>query len=129
MVGRKSLLPSNVDTHLAIESTSGLLQIEVVIELGIRQVVALQGEIVLTMLHGIGQRQVVGRLRGHCHLIRCAAIDLREQRETVCIEKVVGATQQVALATQVVSAQRHVSISKLVRQVGHACPIGQVGLF
>ena len=111
--------------HFAVECTPGLLEAEVIIKLLVRQVAALQGEVVTAILQGITQGKAVRQLVGHAALGRGVAQVLPVEGELMLVESVVGQGQDIALGAQVVPGERGIEVGVRIRLVGDALLVRQ----
>ena len=111
---------AEVHPHLAVECASGLLETEVVIQLLVRQVAALQGEVVAAVLQGVAQRQAVRQLVGHAALGRGVAQVFPIEGKLVLVEAVVGQRQDIALGKEVVPREGGIEVGVGVGLVGDA---------
>lgn len=120
---RKSV--AEADAYLAVEGTSGLLEAEVVVEVGIGQVAALNGEVVAAALQAIAQREVMGKLVGD-YVVATATDDLGVVGKRMRPLVVVSQRQQVSFSSQIVPIKVGVEVGKTVGYVGHTRTVSQV---
>ena len=94
--------------YLRIIGTSRLLQAEIVVELLVGQVPALDREVVASLLQTVGETQVVRELGWHHLFAIFRAQALRIEREAVLIIVVVGEAQLISLRQAVVPIEGEV---------------------
>ena len=115
---------SEIHAQLYVEGPSGFLKTEVVVELCVRKVAALQGYVVSSVLERISDAEVVGELLGYRALGGRVAEPFPVQGKVVLVVAVVGDGQDVAVCKQTVPCEGGVEIGEHIRQVGHALAVG-----
>ena len=117
---------AEVYAHLSIECPSGFLQAEVVVQLLVRKVPALEREVVASATETVGKAQVVGELARN-HVVALVRTDFgRIIGKAVQVLVVVRYSQRIAFFPEVAPVEGHVGIGKDIRQVGHAFLISYI---
>ena len=120
------VLVSEIDTYLAVECPSRLLEAEVIVERLVGKVSAFKRKVISPVCKAIRQCRIMGELRRDEVFIIPPADDLRIVGEAMQILVIVGEGQRIPLAEKVVPEERYIHIGKLIRNVRHTSTVGQV---
>ena len=93
-------LVSETNPDLAVKGAAGFLQTEIVVELGVCEITALEREIIAPVTDSIRHGQIMGELVGHDVVVAVRADVCRIVTEAVGILVVVGNGKHVFLAPQ-----------------------------
>ena len=103
---------AEVYAHLSIECPSGFLQAEVVVQLLVRKVPALEREVVASATETVGKAQVVGELARN-HVVALVRTDFgRIIGKAVQVLVVIRYGQRIAFFPEVAPVEGHVGIGK-----------------
>ena len=119
-------LISEIDSHFAIESASGFLQTEVVVQVFVCKVAAFERHVVPSVLKAVGEREIVGKLVRYDIVVVFRSDSGRIVSKAVQVLIVVSHGQHIALFPEVTPVERQVGIRKPVGEVRHPFPVGQV---
>ena len=118
---------TEINTYLAIEGTPRLLKAEIIIEFLVREVAALQRDVVAPMLHTVGQGDIVRELPGH-HIIALVGTDAGGiVRKAMQVLIVIRHHEHIALPARVAPVKGYIRIGEHIGQVRHPLPISQIG--
>ena len=106
--------------HLEIESPSGFLKTEIVVQPCVGEVTALDGKVIASIHQTIRQGNVVRELIRHIGFRLLVANILPFEREFMLPGTVVGDTQRVPFGKQIVPEEAAVDIGEPVRDVRQA---------